>query len=747
MPQKKQKKQPTGPLRKLFYLFLMYFILGELIILGSAAYILNLYASDIPSMSEIERIPEEQSLATVVYSSDGVELNSFQRERRFWVSYNEFPQVLIDAVLATEDKRFFDHWGISPIDIFRAMVANVKTIRFKITPNPPYFFTHGQIQGGSTITQQLSKMMYFDPEKVLARKIREMITTIYIERTYSKEEILEMYLNKYEFSNKRYGIQAASKWFFNKNVSELTLPEAALFAGMLQNSARYNPKSQRESLRKEALARRNTVLHMMVRAGKIPFWVADEELVKPIELYSGRRTGFGRAPYFVEYIRKNLDEERGTEFLETSGSKITTTLNWGLQSLAEEVMTIRINEMQAVFDKRLKYKRPPNLSNYEAELDSLKKTAVQAALVAIDVKTGAILAMIGGREYSETNWFNRATQAQRSAGSSFKPFVYTAALDNGWRCSDTIMDSYWSLRNVDGTYWEPNNFEENFLDIPLSLRDGFKDSRNMISVKLVNDIDNGGIGPELVKQYARQMGVSTFIPAVPTISIGTAEVRLLDMVSAYTAFPNLGIKPHYYSIKKIEDRNGTPLPDIHPPAPEEVLNEEVASLMVTMMRTVVQEGTGRNMVPLYGMGDRVCAGKTGTANEHKDAWFIGYTPFICCGIWVGFDSEETHLMKPYHTGGWAAIPIWAKFMKAAHEYLGYPDQDFKLSPNITTARICRDSYKLATPSCPHDRVYTEYYKKGTEVKEFCDQHSAIRNETPGNRLRGNPVIRRGRRQY
>ena len=750
MQKKSLKKQPMSKLRKLVYIFLAFFFVGELVIMGASYYLIDKYKGDIPSMSSIEHAHEEQSLATVVYSSDGVELDSFQRERRYWVSFNEFPQVLVDAVLATEDKRFFSHWGLSPIDIVRAMVANFKAIEFGFTPRPPFLLRITRIQGGSTITQQLAKLLYYGSEKKLGRKIPEMITTIFIERTYSKEEILEMYLNKYEFSNNRYGIQAATRWLFEKDVNELNLAESALMAGMLNNSSLYNPKSQLEWKRKAAWKRRNNVLRMMVRTGKIPRWKAEEEMVKDIELASVKRSGFGKAPYFVEYVRKNLVKEfkdRGWDDLETSGSKITTTLDYRLQRYAEEALSKRLEIIQKDHDKRLRYVRPPELSNTEAELDSLKKTQVQGALVAIDIKTGAILAMIGGSGYSEMNWFNRATQARRSAGSSFKPFVYTAALDNGWRCSDTIIDAYWNVDLPNGTIWEPKNFEEEWTGT-LSLRDGFKQSRNMISVKLVNDLNNRGIGPDLVKRYAQVMGVTTPIPAVPSIAIGTPEVRLLDMVSAYTAFPSLGIKKNYFSVKRIEDRNGTSIQNQQTGKPSEVLNPEVASLMITMMRSVVEEGTGRNMVPAYGMGDRVCAGKTGTSNDNKDAWFIGYTPYICCGVWIGFDSEETRLINPHHTGASAAIPVWATFMKDAHDLLDYPkDKDFTLSSNITTARICRESYKRATQHCPPFNVYTEYYMKGTEVNEFCDQHGSRRNGTPDPDFRDNRQQRTRRRRF
>jgi len=722
----------VSPRRRLLHTFLVYFLLSEVLIVGGALYVVTYFSKDLPGTERLERIPEEQSLSTIIYSSDGVELRTIQKEKRFWVTYDELPQCLVDAVLSAEDKRFFKHWGISLPDIARALVADLKSVRIHFSDKFPYFLDFTVVQGGSTITQQLAKNLYFGTKQILTRKIREAITSIQIEKTYSKEEILEMYLNKMDFSNNAYGIQAASRLYFAKDVKDLNVAEAALLAGMLQNSYKYNPRSRHEKIRRNALHRRNTVLRMMARNGKIPWWRVHEEIAKPIELAVGTVSDYGKAPYFVDYVRSILEKRYGKEFVETSGWKVYTTLDYRLQEIAEQALESHLDRIQKAFAGRIRYERPPGLSHFEAIRDSLKKTAVQGALVAIDIKTGKILAMVGGREYSQHNWFNRAVQARRSAGSSFKPFVYTAALDNGWRCCDTINDAYWSIKLPDGTVWEPRNFEDEYLGI-LSLRDGFKLSQNMVAVKLVNDMENRGIGPRLVKKYARAMGITTPIPEVPSIAIGTPEVRLIEMVSAYTVFPKHGIKTEYFAIQRVIDKNGTVIHRQDEGAPEEVLNPEVASLMLTMLRSVTTEGTGRIMIPASGMGDRPCAGKTGTGSDYKDAWFIGFTPYIACGVWVGFDSEETKLMKPYNTGATAAIPVWGEFMRKASELLGYPKDDFKLEGDISIVPVCRDSYLRATPYCPKDRVYNEYFISGTEIQEFCDIHGPQRKDS---RIRG-----------
>ncbi len=725
-PKQPAAKQPSS-IKKTLYVFLVYLLVSELLIIGAAAYVIRDVAATIPDFDQIERIVDEQPLSTVIYSADGVRLRTFQQEKRFWVNFRDIPQSMIDAVMAAEDQRFYKHYGISLPDIFRAMVANLKATEFGPSSRFPYFMRLKIEQGGSTITQQLAKKLYFVDDRLLARKLQDVVTAIQIERTYSKQEILEMYMNKMEFGNNTFGIQAAAQLYFGKNASDLDIPEAALLAGMLQNSAVYNPRSQLESRRNAALRRRNLVLSMMARSGKIPWWKAREEIATPIELAESGESDWGRAPYFVDYVRRVLEEQYGHEFVYTSGSGVHTTLDYRLQLYAEDALRNQLNMIQENAGGRIPYIRPPGLTNKQAYQDSLDKTVVQGALVAIDVATGRIIAMVGGRQFSSENQFNRATMATRGAGSSFKPFVYTAALDNGWRCCDTIYDGNYSVRLYDGTYWEPSNFEGDHMGV-LSLRDGFKLSRNVVAAKLVNDRDNRGIGPQLVKQYARKMGITSYIPVVPSVAIGTAEVKLIEMVSAYTVFPNHGIKTSYFGIERLEDKNGTVMFQRNEGDRAEVLRPEVASLMITMMRSVVREGTGRIMVPASGMGDYPAAGKTGTGQDFKDAWFIGYTPHIACGVWVGYDSEETTLLKPYNTGATAAIPIWGEFMRNASEAIGLSKSDFTMQGDITTIPLCSESYLRATPYCPKSNIYTEFFISGTEIGEFCDVHGPSRDD-------------------
>lgn len=709
------KKKKKGV--NLFKIFVIYFILGVIAITAFGYYEFSRLSYDLPDLKALENIYEEQDLSTIIYSADGEVLRSLAKEKkRFWVTYDRIPKCMIDAVVAIEDQRFFKHWGISIPDILRAALVNIKHLSIK--------------QGGSTITQQLSKILYFSSEKTIKRKLQEMITTIQIEKTYTKSEILEMYLNKMELGNNTYGIQAASQLYFAKDAEEINVTEAALFAGMFQNSSLHNPRSQLESKRNSAFNRRNLVLRVMARSGKISYATAAYERPRPIALADRNEPALGKAYHFTEYVSQELFETYGRDFVETEGLSVHTTLDYRLQRVAEDSLKAHVEIIQKNYaDRVIIYERPEGLTDAEAYRDSLDKTVVQGALIAMDVKTGKILAMVGGIENEEKNYFNRATQAERQAGSIFKPIVYTAALDMGWRCSDTILDGYVKYDNVDGqgAIYEPENFKKTYMGL-LSLRDGFKLSKNIIAIRLQNDEDNRGIGPKAVIQYARKMGISTPLAEVHSLAIGTGHVKLIEMVSAFTIFPNWGIKIENFSLSNIYDKNNKLIftqPN-QTGRKSEVLNPSVASLMITMMESVTKEGTASNIIRYRGESDRPSAGKTGTGNEYKDAWFIGYTPHLICGVWIGFDSEESTLGgNTYGTGATAALPVWIGFMKEASKIFGYGKDNFKYD-GITSQRLCRDSYAKATASCPESSVYIEYYIPGTELDISCHVHGRKR---------------------
>ncbi|MFC1551370.1 penicillin-binding protein 1A [Candidatus Latescibacterota bacterium] len=711
---KPKKKKGMSP----FKIFTVYFFLGVIGIMVSGYLLFSHLSYNLPDLKALENIYEEQDLSTIIYSADGEVLRSLAKEKkRFWVTYNRIPQCMIDAVVAIEDQRFFKHWGISIPDILRAAMVDIRHMSFK--------------QGGSTITQQLAKILYFSSEKKITRKLQEMITTIQIERTYTKSEILEMYLNKMELGNNTYGIQAAAQLYFGKDAEELNVSEAALFAGMFQNSSQHNPRSQTERRRESAKNRRNLVLRVMARAGMISYATAAYEIPRPIMLADRNDPALGKAYHFTEHVRKELYDTYGQDYVDTEGLSVHTTLDYRLQRVAEDSLRAHVEYIQKNYaDRVIRYERPEGLTDAEAYRDSLDKTVVQGALIAMDVKTGKILAMVGGVGNEETNFFNRATQSERQAGSIFKPIVYAAALDNGWRCSDTILNGYVRYENVDGqgTIYEPQNFNKTYMGLIMSLRDGFKLSENIIAIRLVNDKDNRGIGPKIVIQYAREMGLTTPLDEVISLPVGTGHVKLIEMVSAFTIFPNLGKKTENFALSSIFNKNNKMIfsqPN-QTGRKSEVLDPSVASLMITMMESVTKEGTASNIIRIKGLRDLPCAGKTGTGNEYKDAWFIGYTPHIVCGVWIGFDSEESTLGgNQYGTGATATLPVWVGFMKEATKIYGYGMDNFKYE-GITSQRICRESYAKATSSCPDSSVYTEYYIPGTELDISCHIHGRKR---------------------
>ncbi|MFA6470515.1 MAG: PBP1A family penicillin-binding protein [Candidatus Latescibacterota bacterium] len=683
--------------------FIKYFLYGFFSLAVIVVLMVIALSPGLPGFDRLEKIYDDQTLSTIIFSDDGEVLRTLSEQKRIWKSYDQISKTMIDAVIAAEDTRFYKHWGISLPDIGRAISKNI--LHFNPTR-----------EGGSTITQQLARDQFLTRKKSLFRKLQEAFLAVKIEHTYSKPEIMELFLNRMSFSNNLKGIEAAAQGYFGKPASELGVAESALLAGMLQAPTRNNPRNHPGA----AEERRNTVLMMMVNAGVITDAVAHEEMAKPIELASLEGLEYGKAPYFSDYVKDQLLNKFGDAGTDSLGLKVYTTLDYRLQKIAEEVLKKQLDFIQKNYaDKFIKYHRPRGLSNTEAVKDSIDKTVVQGALVAIDVKTGAILAMIGGKKY---DYFNRAVTASRQAGSSFKPFVFAAALDNGWKCSDTILDTYYSLRNGDGTIWAPQNYEGGFSGSAMTLRDGFKKSVNIIAAKLVNERSHNGIGAGTVVKYAKAMGITTEVKPWPSIAIGTAPVKLIDLTAAYTVFPNLGIRTEPFAIKTIKDKNDNQKFHEMRGRRTEALRPEIASLMVTMMESVTREGTAATKISTSPMRDRPCGGKTGTGNEYKDTWFVGYTPYICCGVWIGFNSEETTLNRTYGTGSAAPLPVWIDFMTKASDVLKMPKSRFVYSNRISAVQSCKVSHLRATPNCP--RTYTEYYVSGTEITRFCNLHGS-----------------------
>lgn len=645
------------------------------------------YRSDLPSLSQLESY--EPSLITRIYSDDGVVLKEFYQERRILVPLQKMPPTLIDALISKEDRKFREHWGVDLHRLAGALYANLKAMRIA--------------EGASTITQQLARMLFLTYDKTLTRKIKEWMTAIQIERTYSKDQILQMYLNHYYFGQGAYGVQAAAQTFFSKNVEDLSLGESALLIGLLGAPHRYDPLEHPDI----ALRRRRVVLEAMEDFGKITSQEAQEAIAEPLQLNPRAGHG-GLAPYFVESVRQYLEEKYGSQILYQGGISVFTTLNSRLQTLAEEVTSKRMKDLQGTIDAKASKGDPQYLlqTTTEAGRDTLTPKQIQTALVAIDPKTGYIKALIGGRDFQKSK-FNRATQALRQPGSAFKPFLYAAAIDNGFKTTDIIYDAPIVLPAMYGQdEWRPENYDKTFRG-PVTLRQALSKSINLVAIKLLQKIS-----PAQVIFYAQRLGIKTPLSPYPSLAIGTSEVKLLEITAAYGAFANGGIRHEPIWIRQILDRDGNIIEE-NEPYEEEVLSASTAYVVTNMLQSVIDdpEGTGRGA--RLNNFTRPAGGKTGTMDKYTDAWFIGFTPQMVAGVWVGFDDKTP--IGDQQTGARTALPIWTEFMIGAHQSL--PVEDFTIPPGVVFRTICEETKLLANETCP--QTVREVFVEGTEPTEKC----------------------------
>ena len=677
-------------------------------------YILYLHI-DLPSIERLENY--DPDLVTRIYSADGKLLNELYFEKRVFVELDQIPQQMRDAVVAKEDRRFYDHWGISLRDVFRAVIINTATWSYR--------------SGFSSLTQQLARNLYdtIGFKKTITRKIKEVITAIQIERTYTKDEILEMYLNSVHFGHGTYGVQAAAKRFYGKQAHELVLDESALLVGLLPAPARYSPVRFPE----RALTKRNVVLRVM----------RDQEFISTAEYAEARARLLdniqqeqtrGTAPYFTEYIRRFLereDDELGVNIYR-DGLKIYTTLDSRLQKIAEDAVRKSVTANQQKLNQRLfndeeEFSKLAYLSIYpedtvklmmagEMELyeDLRNKLLVQSSFVALDTRTGAILAMVGGRpDYPDQ--FNRATQSLRQPGSVFKPFVYTTAIDNGVAVTKQLLNQpvVLNIRNADGEWvkWMPQNYDGTTGGLT-TIREGLRRSLNLISVRMIQEV----VPAQAVKQTARRMGMSTDIRAVDAIALGTSEVHLLEIVAAYGTFANKGVYCKPFGITRIEDRYGNVLKEYYPKR-EEVLSTETSYMMTNLLQTVLDRGTGGSVRWKYHFY-HPAAGKTGTTQGWTDAWFVGYSPYIAAGAWFGIDDPQVSLGQG-SDGSKAALPAWARFMKASHDTLTYGHLEFEQPEKVLDIKICQITKALPRNPCP---LETEIFIAGTEPETRCSVH-------------------------
>jgi len=667
-----------------------------IIIVGYRTYIV--YQKDLPSFAKLHNI--EPSLKTKIYASNGTLLQEYFNENRILTPYIKIPNHMIDMVMAVEDREFMNHWGVNIKRIVSAMVINIT--RWRIA------------QGASTVTQQLARMLFLNRKQTIERKIKEAMTAVKLERAYSKEEIIQMYLNEYYFGWGAYGIAAAARTYFNKSVEELSIGDCAFLVGLFKGPSRYSAKVFENP--ESAVRIRNRSLNSFYDWGKI----TEAEYDSLIQLPSGINPPVeqpGRAPYFTEVIRKYLLATYGEKALYSGGLKVISTLNWDLQQVVETEVKKKLDSLQAWLERKHKPTNPtytyaiPDTSDSLADplTDSIRVyQQIQGASVSIENATGNVLALIGGKSFKETKW-NRAVQSLLTPGSAFKPFIYTAAIDNGYNPADLFYDNSIKLKIPGAPDWRPHNYDSKFLG-EMTLRDALRKSRNLISVKLVLKI-----GPEQAIFYAHKFGITSTMQPYPTLAMGATEVRPIELISAYTVFPNGGIKIPYRFITKITDRYGNILEDNAVVQKDEVLSAQTAYIMVSMMQSVMQPGGTGQRARWMGF-TRPAGGKTGTSDNWCDNWFVGYTPQITTGVWIGFDSKIS--IGRRQDGSRNALPVWTAIMKAAHDSL--PVVDFEIPDGIVFADVCLESGELATDRC--EKVRNEIYREENVPIETCPLH-------------------------
>ncbi|OGF47238.1 MAG: hypothetical protein A2231_02875 [Candidatus Firestonebacteria bacterium RIFOXYA2_FULL_40_8] len=637
---------------------------------------------DLPPLSELENY--RPSLASKIFDQNGELIAQLFVEQRTLVPLSRIPEKLKKTILVIEDDGFYSHLGISPLSILRAFLVNL---------------THGRVeQGGSTITQQLAKNLFLTQDRTFSRKIREVMLSFKIEYRYTKDEILEMYLNQVNMGSGAYGVETAARTYFGKHVEELSLPECALLAGLPRAPNKYSPYNNL----KKAELRRNRILDRLLKKKLITKLEADAAKHTPIAVHKIEQKN---APYFVEHVRQKLEETYGANVIYKGGLSVYTSLDMKLQDFAQKAVAATLAEAE----KKIALENGiPVESIYEAEFR--KNIPIQASFIAIDPKTGYIKALVGGRDFSESQ-FNRATQSKRQPGSSFKPFIYTTAIDNGFTAADIIVDAPMPLSDGnEGQVWKPENYEKKFFG-PTTLRKALTMSRNVVTLKLLMKV-----GASSVASYSNKMGIKSQIHKNLSLAFGTSEVTLMELVSAYSTFPSFGVKVDPISILTVKDSMGKVLEDNQPHI-QDVLRPEAAYILTSMMESVVNEGTATRI-----RADGItfsCAGKTGTTDNQSDVWFVGYTSDLVAGGWVGFDDRRS--LGKWISSSNTPVPMWAAFMKEV--YKEKPPEPFVKPASIVTVRIDPDSGLLWTNKCK--KWLDEVFITGTEPTAKCNKHEGF----------------------
>ena len=680
------------------------------------------YSPELPSLSQLEQI--NPRLVTNIYDKDGQIAHEYFVERREWTSIDSIPQKAIQAVMATEDRAFYKHWGMNVWAIPSALIESARS--------------GNKLRGASTLTQQLTKLLFLTPERTISRKIKEMMTAIRIEQTYTKEEILEFYMNEVYLAGGNYGFQAAGKFYFGKPLDSLGIPEFAVLAGMLQRPETYRPDRHP----KASLRRRNTVLYAMRDAG----FITNEEYHKYIEqpiVLAEKEESNESGLYFFEEIRKYMEKKYGENSLYADGVSVYSTIDPEIQAYLDSVARKQIERVRRRIKYRTtrrllltkKYNMPEDsvVAHFDSVYTLFKKQYLagdttrnrkgqftrfpdsnryhhaEVAAILIENQTGAIRAMVGGSDFNKSKW-NRAVQSLRQPGSSFKPIVYATAMDNGASPCDSVNDQPVTIPDPDPKHpnkiWRPGNFEHDFEGM-MTLRRALYKSKNLPAI-----LTGMKYGLSNVVNYARKFGIKRApLQAVPSLALGSVGATLMEMTSAYTVFPNGGNRIEPYMIESIVDRNGEVL-EKNSKVEHEVLRPASAYLMVDMLKDVNIRGTAGRV---WASGFRhPSGGKTGTTNDYTDAWYIGFTKQYTMGVWIGSDSPGT--MGAGHTGTEDALPIWMATMSKLHKDL--PRLPFPVPPGVISRGICNHTGLVAGEFCS-EKSYC-LYTAGYGPTERCD---------------------------
>ncbi len=756
--------------RWLLVAFILILIIGSLGAAGVYFYL----SRNLPKIASLKDY--RPPVITTVYSDDNRKIGEFFKEGRIVIPLSQMPDMLKKAFVAAEDSRFYKHQGIDILSIFRAFYKNIEAGTI--------------VQGGSTITQQVTKSFFLTPERSYVRKIKEAILAYRIDKKFSKDEILFLYLNQIYLGHGAYGVEAAAENYFGKSAKDLNLAECAILAGLPQAPSRYSPFKYPE----RAKQRQIYVLNRMVEDGFITNIQATEAVNKVLDIKPRKNLYIDEVPVYTEYIRRYISTKYGDDALYNEGLSVYTSVNIEMQKIAREEIsqglyaldkrqgyrgplthlqpeeiesfsqqiqleledvhleegkivkgvvievndkkntaTVRMGNMLGVIgieDMRWARKPNPEVAYYAAKVNSVgdvlkvgdvilvrvkgkipgtdqwrlaleQDPKAQAALLCIESETGDVKAMVGGRDFRESQ-FNRAVQSRRQPGSAFKPIIYAAALDKGYTPATMIIDSPIVYEDTENDFtWKPKNYKERFYG-PTLFRDALAESRNVVTIKILQDI-----GIDYAIDYARKLGITSNLNRNLSLALGSSGVSLLELVKAYSVFDNLGYLVEPVFITKILDRDGNVIEEANPTR-QKVIEQNTAYVMTSLLEGVVKRGTGWRVTAM----NRPVAGKTGTTNNLHDAWFMGYTPRYVTGIWVGFDDESS--LGKGETGSRAASPIWLGFMQKLLQ--DKPVRVFQVPEGVVFSKIDAETGLLPIPESK--KTVFECFKEGTVPTEY-----------------------------